>query len=312
MTPINYYLHGAIITRYGCASLNHGERRGNVSPLQKAFWSKHVNSETEVHSTVNADAIRWALRYFLQQFDYPCNRQWDPEHFLNRWENENFDPIQYADDDIFGFANFDSITEQGENQSSKQKNKNQSTKKPSSRKGPLQVTRAISLIPYPGTITFNAKSGRDKDKKSLHFMEYHNTRYQYNFSINARDLKDPSRIFAVIDAIMDVPQVGGHGNVFAYDFSPHSFVFRWTKQFCPHIYYCFEPESSLSDQVVLSQDVVDEIELNNHSSEFWIGGPIAKNLELSGQAQIISSRDQCLSQLKQVIAQDLEIAVPQS
>ena len=92
-----YYLFANLVTHYGPASLNHGQRKGNVSPLQKAKW------HNKIHSIVNSDAIRWALRYYWQQHGYPVNRNWYAEEFKNKWIDENFDPVRFIDDDVLGY-----------------------------------------------------------------------------------------------------------------------------------------------------------------------------------------------------------------
>ena len=66
-----YLLFGNLLTHYGSASLNHGQSKGNVTPLQKVQW------HGKTHSTVSGDAIRWALRYYWQQQGYPVNRVWN-------------------------------------------------------------------------------------------------------------------------------------------------------------------------------------------------------------------------------------------
>jgi CRISPR-associated protein Cst2 len=106
-------------------------------------------------------------------------------------------------------------------------------------------------------MTFNAKSGA-KDRTSLHFHEYHNTRYQYGFALDPNHLKDKSRIFAVIDGLMSIRKVGGHNNVFCYDFSPESMVLRWTQKNSPHLFYCFE-QHSLELEPMISSDLIEQV-----------------------------------------------------
>lgn len=49
------HLFGNILTRYGSAANNRGATEGNITPLQKIVW------KGETHSSVSAEAIRWAL-----------------------------------------------------------------------------------------------------------------------------------------------------------------------------------------------------------------------------------------------------------
>src|SRR5438105_15700262 len=100
------HLFGLIVTHYGQAANNRDETDGNITTLQKVFW------KGENHTTVSAEAIRWAIRYFWQQHDPDSvNRFWnddksDHEWRDRKWEGWNPDAAGgkiYADDDILGF-----------------------------------------------------------------------------------------------------------------------------------------------------------------------------------------------------------------
>ncbi|HEY9611244.1 type I-B CRISPR-associated protein Cas7/Cst2/DevR [Allocoleopsis sp.] len=301
-----YQLFGNLLTHYGSASLNHGQSRGNVSPLQKAWW------HDKIHSTVSGDAIRWALRYYWQQQDYPVNRVWNADTFKNLLTNEDFDPVRFIDDDVLGYmkteaAKEEIIQEELETQNKQNKEKRGKKSKGNSipRLGALGVTRAISLTLYNGTISLNARSG-EPNRTSLHNPEYHNTRYQYGFALDPNHLKDKSRLFAVIDGLMSIRKVGGHNNVFCYDFSPESMVFRWTQKNSPHIFYCFQ-QDSLGLEPIISSDLIEQVEVEDiDGSELWIGGKVAKNLHLK-DAHIFQGREKAVADLKRVIARDLNL-----
>ena len=52
------HVFGAVVTGYGTAANNRGDNDGgNTTTLQKILW------KGDVHSTVSAEAIRWALRF---------------------------------------------------------------------------------------------------------------------------------------------------------------------------------------------------------------------------------------------------------
>lgn len=72
---MSLHVFGAIVTGFGCAANNRGETEGNITTLQKLLW------EGEVHTTVSAEAIRWALRYYWQMSGGKdeINRVWDDE-----------------------------------------------------------------------------------------------------------------------------------------------------------------------------------------------------------------------------------------
>lgn len=178
------------------------------------------------------------------------------------------------------------------------------------------MNNAISLIPYDGSLKLGAKSGRDKDSTSLHFQEYHATRYQYYFGVNATHLKVGSRLLELIDGIMDIPKVGGSSNAFNYPFCPDSFVFQWTSHFASYIAYCFESENNTGKQVKLTKEFMREIECGQiNPDELWIGGSIVddlqalnnfQQLEIS-KAHLYRNRNELVANLKAVIIRDLKL-----
>ena len=307
-----YYLFGTLLTHYGSASLNHGKSKGNTSPLQKAKW------HNKLHSVVNSDPIRWALRFYWQQNSYSVNRNWDGDEFVNTWIDNNYDPERFIDDDVLGFMNPEAvrreITEEDNDRNSESEVKQQTRISYPQRLGALGVNRAFSLTPFDGGVTFNSTSGV-RDSTSLHFIEFHNTRYQYVFALDCNHLKDKSRILDVLDGLISIRQVGGHNNVFCYDFSPESMVLRWTQDTSPDMFYCFEQletkpgvyaEPSISPSLI--ESVVDgDIE----ADELWIGGKIAKNFKLKN-AHIYTGRKKTIATLKQAIARDLDLPQPRT
>jgi CRISPR-associated protein Cst2 len=304
----NYYLYGTVLTRYGLASLNHDMRRGNKTTLQKGYWNG------KIHSFVGSSAIRWALRFYLQQQGYLINRVWDEDEHINKLKNEYFDPKEFYDDDIFGFALLESTETEDETSTTKSKKKQTKTSTTNQRMGALAMNMAVSLTPYDGAVKLGAKSGRDKDSTSLHFTEYHATRYQYYFGINASHLKDSSRILPVIDGIMNLPKVGGNSNIFNYPFCPDSLVFQWTNHFASYISYCFEYCDLQSKAAKFTQEFIDEVECGQiDPSTLWIGGTIVKDLQqldnfdhsLFQKAHIYRNRNELIEDLKAVINRDL-------
>ncbi len=310
----NYYLYGTVVTRYSLASLNHGMRQGNKTLLQKAYWYG------KIHSLVNSSAIRWALRFYLQKQGYSVNRIWDEEELINRLIDENFDPNTFYDDDIFGYALLESTEEERgkrERSSSTRRRRNRrQTNTPVERTGALSMNNGVSLIPYDGSLQLGAKSGRHKDSTSLHFTEYHATRYQYYFGIDPTHLKVGSRVLELIDGIMDIPKVGGSSNIFNYPFCPDSFVFQWTSRCAIYLAYCFENENNTTQQVKLKKDLMREVECGEiNPDELWIGGSIVDDLqELDNfqqlqisQAHLYRNRTELIANLKAVMIRDLQL-----
>jgi CRISPR-associated protein Cst2 len=56
------HLFGLIVTDHGTAANNRGESEGNITTLQKILWNG------EVHTTVSAEALRWAIRYHCRSY----------------------------------------------------------------------------------------------------------------------------------------------------------------------------------------------------------------------------------------------------
>ncbi len=317
------HLFGLIATPYGTAANNRGENEGNITTLQKLLW------KGEIYTTVSAEAIRWAIRYFWQKSLSPAdgktssvNRHWNEETADHEWQDSSWRPWTslnkddqalptYIDDDAMGFmlaeaANTDgsdgldtlkkekkALDEQfkkltkdeqkaGAGVALKNQVKEMSGKIDvlskgtcDKRRGAVEVTRAISLTPYAGDITFNAKSGV-KGNTSLYGTEMHATRYQYGFALTPESLRVNTRANDVVDAIVGLCEVAGNQSRFLYDFSPDSVVFRWTDDFAPRLLYGFDmdAEGTLSFTSMLDKVEAGDID----ASELYIGGSIARNL----------------------------------
>jgi len=144
------------------------------------------------------------------------------------------------------------------------------------RRGALETTRAISLSPFAGDITFNAKSGT-KTNTSLYGTEVHATRYQYGFALTPESLRVNSRVIDVVEAVVGLSEVAGNQSRFLYDFAPDSVIFRWTDDFAPRILYGFEmdAEANLSISTILEKVANGDVAAN----ELYIGGTIVAMLD---------------------------------
>jgi hypothetical protein len=72
------------------------------------------------------------------------------------------------------------------------------------------------------------------------------------------------------------------------------------------LFYCFE-QHSLELEPIISSDLIEQVEVEDiDGSELWIGGKIAKSLHLK-DAHIFLGREQAVTDLKQVIARDLDL-----
>lgn len=299
------HLFGNILTNYGTAANNRGENEGNITTLQKILW------KGEVHTTVSAEAIRWALRYYWQTcgHDHAVNRQWDDEKNDNIWQSPGFDDDIYIDDDVLGYMKAEGAKVEASDEP-KQKGKKAAAPKgtTTAKRGVLEVTRAVSTIPYSGDITFNAASGL-KSRTSLYGTEVHATRYQYGFALTPDRLKDKSRTIAVLDGLTALGGVAGNQSRFLYDFSPDSIVLRWTHDFSPRLLYCFEEND---EQETSASELIRRVEAEDiNPKELWIAGAIAntpdgERLEELG-ANVLSGIKTAVEVLKQRIAHDLQL-----
>lgn len=299
---MTFHLFGNILTSYGTAANNRGENEGNITTLQKLLW------KGEVHTTVSAEAIRWALRYYWQTAggDYAVNRCWDDDKNDNVLQG-SFDETTYIDDDVLGYMKAEGAKQEFSDEEKKGKGKKAKGTN-LARRGVLEVTRAVSTIPYAGDITFNSASGQ-KGRTSLYGTEVHATRYQYGFALTPNRLKETSRIIPVLDGLVSLGEVAGNHARFLYDFSPESLVLRWTKDFSPRILYCFQEDEAgeISLPSLIHRVEVGDIE----AQELWVAGAIAKTpegdrLEELG-ANVLAGTKVALSTLKQRIADDLQL-----
>jgi CRISPR-associated protein Cst2 len=255
------YLYGTILTGEAVAANNRGDNLGNTTTLQKVFVCD------DLHTSVSAEAIRFAIRYRFQLEGLKVNRSYDDVgsrlNYLDEkrasWRPDDANP--YVDDDLMGFMDAEAAKKEQETETDDdaepdrsdepssgptRRRRTQSTgQRPrgtvTKRQSPLAVGRAVSLRPYRGEISFNCVSGaKEKGALSLYAAEMHTTEYQYTFGLNLGGVLAKANIGHLIDAIIDPPPVAGNHSRFAYDFSPASVIFRLTNCHSPKIQNCFE------------------------------------------------------------------------
>jgi len=247
---MSIHIYGAIATHHGTAANNRGENEGNITTLQKLLWYG------KVHSSVSAEAIRFAIRRRLAEYE-PTNRRWDDDQRMNIWSDHLFeswvakDGKPFIDDDLLGFMSADAAKEEnGPEAASEAEEKKKPRAKGTAkvRRAVLEVTRAISLTPYGGDVTFNAASPGatpSAAKKGMnnpvpYGTEVHATRYQYGFALTPGALRKPERASTAIQAICALGEVAGNHGRFLYDFSPESVIFRVTHDPAPRLLYLFD------------------------------------------------------------------------
>jgi CRISPR-associated protein Cst2 len=237
---MSLHVFANFVTPFGTAANNRGDNEGaNITPLQKLIWMG------ETHTTVSAEAIRFALRRRLSG-DEPSgtNRKWDEDKRNNTWQDWTFkgwasaDGKTFIDDDLLGYMTAEAAKEEGESGSA------------NIRRAVLEVTRAVSLTPWAGDVTFNAASpgatpsaskGEKRDKNPVPYgTEVHATRYQYGIAITPERLRDKSRAAKAVEALCNLGTVAGNHGRFLFDFSPDAVVIRITEDPAPRFLYCFD------------------------------------------------------------------------
>ncbi len=251
--PTNY-IYGTVLTEEAVAANNRGDNIGNTTTLQKVFH------QDDVHTSVSAEAIRFAFRYRFQlENKSKVNRSYDSDTGKVSYVDEKraewgkAEGNAFIDDDLMGFMDAAAAKQESEELSAdtdeeasrpakaKKKAKGTTIK----RLSPLSVGRAVSLRPYRGELSFNCVSGvKEKGKLSLYNAEMHTTEYQYSFGLNLGDVINKEHISELLDAIVDPPPVGGNHSRFAYDFSPASIVLRVTQAHSSKVQNCFEHDES--------------------------------------------------------------------
>lgn len=235
---MSLHVFANFVTPFGAAANNRAETEGNITTLQKLIWMG------ETHSTVSAEAIRFALRRRLAGAEKNgTNRRWDEDERNNSWKDWTFKGWAsdkgetFIDDDLLGYMKAEAASEEAESSTNV-------------RRAVLEVTRAISLTPWSGDVTFNAASpgatpsaskGEKRDKNPVPYgTEVHATRYQYGIALTPERLRDKARAAKAIEALCNLGTVAGNHGRFLFDFSPDAVVIRITDDPAPRLLYCFD------------------------------------------------------------------------
>jgi len=233
---MSLHLFANFVTPFGTAANNRAETEGNITTLQKLVWMG------ETHTTISAEAIRFALRRRLGSAEEQgTNRKWDEGGRNNTWKDWTFKGWAsdkgktFIDDDLLGFMTAEASKEEGEAGFA------------NVRRAVLEVTRAVSITPWSGDVTFNAASpgatpsAQKKGSNPVPYgTEVHATRYQYGIALTPQRLRDKSRAGKAIEALCHLGTVAGNHGRFLFDFSPEAVVFRVTSDPAPRLLYCFE------------------------------------------------------------------------
>jgi CRISPR-associated protein Cst2 len=275
------HVFGAIITANGTAANNRGLTEGNTTTLQKLIWNGNV------HTTVSAEAIRFALRRRLSETE-ACNRTYDEGERRNAWADPSFarwaeksKEAPFIDDDLLGYMQAEGAKQEGEKGTAK------------IRRAVLEITRAVSLTPWSGDVTFNAASpgatpsaasGKNKSANPVPYAtEMHATRYQYGFALTPDRLRQKGRAAIALTGLCALGEVAGNHGRFLFDFSPDSVVFRVTSDPAPRVLYSFDIDGSR----VGINDLVRKVAAGDIDAvELYIGGAIVETLSNEQRAAL--------------------------
>lgn len=280
------HVFAALVTALGTASNNRGITEGNTTTLQKLVW------EGAVHTTVSAESIRFALRRRLVELGEQTNRTYDDVTRTNSWEDgaftrwsEKSKEKPFADDDLLGFMSAEGAKQEGEKGTAKV------------RRAVLELTRAVSLTPWPGDVTFNAASpgatpSAQKGKKGTsnpvpYQTEMHATRYQYGIALTPARLEVKSRAEVALKALCAIGEVAGNHGRFLFDFSPESVVFRVTEDPAPRLLYGFRQVDSTN---IAIPDILRKVKAGDIlASELCIGGAVVASLTAEERSALVGA-----------------------
>lgn len=282
------HLFGIVLTPFGAAANNRGESEGNTTTLQKLLW------KGQVHTTVSAEAIRGAMRYYWQRQGENLNRTWDDNKRNHSWSDPDFAQAgrPFVDDDVLGFMSVraakseanDAESAGGAGAAGRGTGRGKTRGTVDVRRARLEISRAISLQPWAGDVVFNAASpGATREASSTgkdpvpYSAEVHATRYQYGFALTPGDLYEPSRASLVLDALAGLSDVAGNHARFLYDFSPASVVLRWTDDVAPRFLYAYETDA---EDVVGLPRLVQLVKAGDvKADELYVGGEVAETAD---------------------------------
>ncbi|WP_417734143.1 type I-B CRISPR-associated protein Cas7/Cst2/DevR [Rosistilla oblonga] len=236
---MSLHIFANIVTDYGTAANNRGENEGNTTTLQKLIWKGGI------HTTVSAEAIRFSVRRLLAEMEPEgTNRTWNETSRTNEWKSPEFKEWEktkagkpHIDDDLLGFM------------SAKASKEENTAGTANVRRAVLEVTRAVSLTPWPGDTTFNAASpgatpsaAKKGNNPVPYGAEIHATRYQYGIAMTPDRLHQADRAAKALQAISNLRTVAGNHGRFLFDFSPAAVVYRATEDPAPRLLYCFNTD----------------------------------------------------------------------
>ena len=220
---MSLHVFGTVLTARAVAANNRGENDGTATTLQK------VIRDGDLFTTVSSESIRYSIREgWLDDENVELNRivshsgsEWEDREFKKGWE-------KYIDNDVMGFMHAKQETV--------------------SRRGILEISRAVSSTPWPGTVSANFASpgsnpGVTHSNPIPYAAEMHDTRYQFTFAMTPQVIEGKGKLVrteSTLRAIQNLRRVGGNHGRYFYDFSPEAIILRITDDPAPRIMFCFD------------------------------------------------------------------------
>ena len=178
---------------------------------------------------------------WLEDKELKLNRQ--VSHDGSEWKDKEFQkPEDFIDNDVLGYMH--------------------AKKETVSRRGILEISRAVSTTPWPGTVSAHfASPGSNPavaaDNPIPYQCEVHDTRYQFTFALTPDSLlKDKrTRTKKTVLAIQNLRRPAGNHARFLFDFAPEAVILRWTPDPAPRVMFCFDQreDGSLSLKKLLAR-----------------------------------------------------------
>ena len=224
---MSLHVFGTILTSRGVAANNRGENEGNSTTLQK------VIRDGDLFTTVSSEAIRYAIReVWMGDSSVTLNRR--VAHNSNEWTDKEFGKgwEKFIDNDVLGFMH--------------------AKKETNSRRGILEIGRAVSVTPWPGTVSSNFSSpgsnpGVTHSNPIPYAAEIHDTRYQFTIAMTPEALEGAKKLDRTSDtlrAIQNLRRVGGNHSRYLFDFAPEAVILRVTHDPAPRIMFCFDEDDN--------------------------------------------------------------------
>lgn len=215
VTKVRNNIFGTVLTDVGPSSNYRGDSEGgNFTPLQKLQYPDGI------HTVFSGESIRNRLRDMLRGPDFPSNRSRLSNQGQLAVKFKTYpNPLEYADDKLFGFLALYKSSERKsivKSLESAKKPKDKGKADPEKIKqlelqleeldkyegfqgdSVLRINYAVSLNPFDDDSTMHQSpmmfvSSKEKSVQSsaIFHREVHITAYQYPFGLNLNDLRAP-------------------------------------------------------------------------------------------------------------------------